>query len=42
MGGGVKKEGKNNNIAAARLASILATRCTGNIFFFMDSLSVIL
>ena len=29
---------KKKKIAAARLASILATRCTGNRNFFMDSL----
>ena len=29
---------KKKKIAAARLASILATRCTGNRIFFMDSL----
>ena len=33
-----KLKWKKKKIAAARLASILATRCTGNRFFFMDSL----
>ena len=37
-----KKKKKNKiwgkKIASARLASILATRCTGNRIFFMDSL----
>ena len=32
------KKKKWKKIAAARLAAILATRCTGNRFFFMDSL----
>ena len=32
------KSGEKKEIAAARLASILATRCTGNRIFFMDSL----
>ena len=35
---GKKKSGKKKKIAAAQLASILATRWTGNRFFFMDSL----
>ena len=33
-----KKKWKKKKFAAARLASILATRWTGNRFFFMDSL----
>ena len=37
--------GKRNKwrkkIAAARLASILATRCTGNRIVFMDSLTLL-
>ena len=35
-----KKGGKKKKIAAARLALILATRWTGNILFFMESLIV--
>ena len=37
-----KKSGEKNKFAAARLASILATRCTGNRIFFMDRLIAIL
>ena len=33
-----KEKWEKNKFAAARLASILATRCTGNRIFFGDSL----